>query len=319
VNVRTSVRLSGFTLGLFVLVTCPASPLSGAAAARDPALQNSTESAVSQVSPLGLSAETLSLLLGHSGRLRARFVERADSVAGPILARLVGNAVALPAVYPLEDRSLNAPFALIAMRPFEDKLNGRMGNYLLGYWPAERGRLRSDAYRNPEGFIEVTLDNQDTWVSEHFQLRDFLTKDQRDVWPKYLVLREELLDKLELVIADLGTHGVPVRNVEVMSGFRTPHYNALGVRPGGRARDSRHQFGDAADVFVDNDFDGRMDDLNRDRRVDVGDARIILAAVERVEHAHSELLGGVGLYHSTHSHGPFAHIDVRGHRARWAA
>ena len=34
-----------------------------------------------------------------------------------------------------------------------------------------------------------------------------------------------------------------------MSGFRTPAYNALGVGPlGGRARDSRHEFGDAADI-----------------------------------------------------------------------
>jgi uncharacterized protein YcbK (DUF882 family) len=132
-------------------------------------------------------------------------------------------------------------------------------------------------------------------------------------------LREELLDKLELVIADLNRNGVPVRNVEVMSGFRTPQYNAKGVGKGGRAKDSRHQFGDAADVFVDNNFDGRMDDLNRDGRVNVKDTHVILSAVERVERAHPDLIGGIGLYHSTSSHGPFAHIDTRGHKARWGA
>src|SRR5699024_6521189 len=129
-------------------------------------------------------------------------------------------------------------------------------------WPSERRRNRTEAYENPEGFIQVTPDNQDTYVSEHFRLRDFLTHDQKDVWPKYLVLREALVAKLALVIDDLAAHGVRVEHMVVMSGFRTPHSNAQGVGRGGRARDSRHQFGDAADVFVDNDGSGRMDDLN---------------------------------------------------------
>jgi hypothetical protein len=89
------------------------------------------------------------------------------------------------------------------------------------------------------------------------------------------------------------------------------------VGAGGRARDSRHQFGDAADVFVDNDGDGRMDDLNGDRRVDQRDAQILIDAAERVEAAHPDLVGGAGRYRANRAHGPFAHIDVRGRRARW--
>jgi hypothetical protein len=76
-------------------------------------------------------------------------------------------------------------------------------------------------------------------------------------------------------------------------------------------------YGDAADVFVDNNGDGRMDDLNRDGKVDHRDARVILDAAERVERLHPQLAGGVGVYRSTSSHGPFAHVDVRGWRARW--
>ena len=71
--------------------------------------------------------------------------------------------------------------------------------------PNERHIVRSTAYTNPEGFVEVTADNQNTPVSEHFRLRDFLTHDQVQVWPKYLVLREPLVDKLELVIAELAS------------------------------------------------------------------------------------------------------------------
>jgi uncharacterized protein YcbK (DUF882 family) len=131
------------------------------------------------------------------------------------------------------------------------------------------------------------------------------------------VLREPLLDKLELVISDLQAHGIPVQHMQVMSGFRAPEYNQLDVRPGGRVADSRHQYGDAADVFVDNNGDERMDDLNHDGRVDAGDARVILQAVERVENAHPSLIGGAGLYSATSAHGPFIHIDARGNRARW--
>jgi hypothetical protein len=206
-------------------------------------------------------------------------------------------------------------FSYLSSRPFSDKVNGRIGRYEIGFWPGERGRITSLAYQNPSGFIEVTPENQNTQISEHFRLRDFLTHDQADVWPKYVVLKDELIDKLELVIQQLERQGIAIRHMTVMSGFRTPQYNG----PGGDGRSglSRHMYGDAADVFVDNDGDGRMDDLNRDGRIDYRDARVILDAANRVERAYGTLLGGVGVYSATESHGPFAHVDVRGWHARW--
>jgi hypothetical protein len=206
-------------------------------------------------------------------------------------------------------------FSYLSSRPFSDKVNGRIGRYTIGFWPAERGRITSLAYQNPSGFIEVTPENQNIQISEHFRLRDFVTHDQADVWPKYVVLRDELVDKLELVIQQLEKQGTVVRRMTVMSGFRTPQYNG----PGGDGRSglSRHMYGDAADVFVDNDGDGRMDDLNGDGRIDYRDARVILDAADRVERAYGTLLGGVGVYSATDSHGPFAHVDVRGWHARW--
>ena len=258
-------------------------------------------------------------LFGRSGKLRFRLFSSTRLFALPILERLFGNSPdeSRPGVYKAAEDIMGRPFAFISLIPFGSKAGGTVGDYRVGFWPSERRRTRSDAYENPEGFIEVTPENQDTYVSEHFRLRDFLTHDQRDVWPKYLVLREALVDKLELVIDDLAAHGVRVEHMVVMSGFRTPQYNAQGVGRGGRAKDSRHQFGDAADVFVDNDGNGRMDDLNHDRRVDSRDARVILQAVERVERAHPELVGGASVYRATKAHGPFAHVDTRGARARW--
>jgi hypothetical protein len=200
------------------------------------------------------------------------------------------------------------------MRSFGQKVRASLNGYKMGYWPAEKGRVRSEAYRNPDGFVEVTRENEDTRVSEHFRLRDFVSKGQTNVWPKYLVIREPLLDKLELVIQELNAHGINAEGMRIQSGFRTPARNSA-VRGEGSARDSRHQFGDAVDVFIDQEGTGRMSDLNGDGRVNYADVKLILAAVERVEAKYPELVGGTGLY--TGRSGSFAHIDVRGVRARW--
>lgn len=257
-------------------------------------------------------------LAGKSGKLLARFVLPPRNLRIPALANnLSYTSKLIPTVQEITGASKVGRFSMITMKSFGDKVAGSVGGYRVGYWPEEKGRLRSEAYENPSGFIEVTRENQYMRVSEHFQLHDFLTHDQADVWPKYVVLREPLLDKLELVIQDLERHGVRATGMHVLSGFRTPHYNlGLGAESG-RALDSRHQFGDAADVIIDSDDNGRMDDINHDGRVNFADARVVLAAVERVERAYPDLVGGVGLYPSSGPAGPFAHIDVRGERARW--
>lgn len=320
---RTRMRQCGRVLGLIGLGVVALASARGALAGESEVVGTAT--ALPLGVPLlgiadGAAAKRLigDSLLGRSRKLRARLLAPSHPLDLPLLTQMFGDsALRIPGIYALTDSAIGATFSFITMLPFSSKELGRVGSYRLGSWPGERRQARSEAYGNPEGFIRVTPENQDTPVSEHFRLRDFLTHDQQAVWPKYLVLREDLVDKLELVIADLEANGVPVHNVRVMSGFRTPQYNARGVRRGGRASDSRHQYGDAADIFVDNNSDGRMDDLNRDGRVDTRDAQVIVEAVERVERSHPELVGGAGLYRATRAHGPFAHIDVRGHRARW--
>jgi hypothetical protein len=245
---------------------------------------------------------------GLSGKVFARFVMPEDWIS---LASLPGPELASASVQGGSSPSAETVFT---MRSFGQKVRALLNGYRLGYWPQEKGRLRSEAYKNPDGFIEVTPENEDTRVSEHFRLRDFVSHGQTNVWPKYVVLREPLLDKLELVIEDLNDHGVNAEGMRIRSGFRTPAHNQA-VRGEGSARDSRHQFGDAADVFIDQVGNGRMSDLNGDGRVNLADTKMILDAVERVEARYPELVGGTGLY--TGRSGQFAHIDVRGTRARW--
>ncbi|HUQ79581.1 MAG TPA: hypothetical protein VM076_00515 [Gemmatimonadaceae bacterium] len=257
-------------------------------------------------------------LFGRSGKLRVRLLDgnEAHQVAG--LKELFGaEAVSRPSVLGMATVDDPQAFSFITLRPWREKRGAYVGPYRMGWWPGERTVVAAN-YENPTGFIEVTPENRNTRLSAHFHLNDFLTHDQDQVWPKYVVLREALLDKLELVLTTMEASGVPSTNVRVLSGFRAPYYNA-GLVAEGAARASRHQFGDASDIIIDTDHDGRMDDLNRDGRVDFRDTEVILRAVERVERTYPELVGGLGLYAGMGPSGPFAHIDVRGSRARWTS
>ena len=163
----------------------------------------------------------------------------------------------------------------------------------------------------PEGFIEVGPNDVDLPVTTHLRVSDFLTHDGQSSWPRYVALEPKLLDKLELVIAQVRRmQGRDSSNSEslaldVHSGFRTPMHNR-GVKRS--ARDSRHQYGDAADVAIDANFDGRFT---------VADSRLVALAVEMVEQDHPELRGGMGVYTSRRYSTPYVHIDARGKRARW--
>jgi hypothetical protein len=277
-------------------------------------------------------------LRGESGKLKAAFrppnadlAAEADEGLSATYEGQSGKEVAVdklvapadPGVYKLAVQlgKVSRPIEdlrIITMVPFTEKKNERIGLYYLGSWPYESGgKPRLPTYANPAGFVEVTQSNRATPVSEHFKLGDFLTKDQYDVWPKYVLLDPKLLDKLELTIEELQKEGHPVEHVFVMSGFRTPRYNKSGGNPGGRASLSRHMYGDASDVYVDNDRDGQPDDVNGDGRVDREDAKVFADAAEKVEQRHPALVGGIGIYKACCGHGPFTHIDTRGYRARW--
>lgn len=254
-------------------------------------------------------------LVGHSGKLQAVFLT-VDEVEGiPGLVDRLGTETARPGIRTIAYKSDGSDFSFITLKPWREKRAGFVNLYHVGWWPGER-KLMPVNYSNPVGFIEVTPEKADLRLSAHFTLRDFITHDQDAIWPKYVVLREELLDKLELVLTTLEAQGVPAKHAVVLSGFRTPQYN-VHLTFEGAAYASRHQFGDAADIIIDADHNGRMDDLNRDGVVDFQDTDVINRAVERVEKQYPDLVGGLGLYRATGPQGPFAHIDVRGTRARW--
>lgn len=211
---------------------------------------------------------------------------------------------------PGESIILNA----FVMLPYDRSQGEHVNGYRVGDYPTIPLKQLA-IYNPPAGLIEVHPGNVDTWVSPHFQLGQFLCK-QDGGFPKYVVLRERLLLKLELILEEINRKGYRTDSLHVMSGYRTPFYN----KAIGNVRYSRHVWGGAADVFIDTSpHDGQMDDLNRDGVVDERDAAVLHDIIDSLygKPFFAPFLGGLARYRATAAHGPFVHVDERGFRARW--
>jgi hypothetical protein len=194
--------------------------------------------------------------------------------------------------------------------PFSEKTGGTINGYKIGTYVAEQ--KGGESRERPDGFIEVSSSDLEIPLSTHFTVADFVTHDNQKVWPRYSAVSPAILDKMELVIAELGklraaappAGGLKEMMLDVHSAFRTPLYN----RVQSRARESRHQYGDAIDLSLDADGDGRVNSR---------DVRLITAAVDSVEKRHPELVGGLGIYSGINRRAPYVHIDARGIKVRW--
>lgn len=204
---------------------------------------------------------------------------------------------------------------LFVMHPMGQVKNKKLNGYTIGEYPKDLYKGLQN-YRPPTGFVEVTKLNENMLISPHYTLKQFLCK-QASGYPKYVVLQTRLLRKLEYLTQAVNQKGIAMESFTVMSGYRTPFYNAA-IK---NKKYSRHQWGGAADIFVDvNPKDGVMDDLNGDGKSNEKDAKFLWDMVEafyKNAPEYKEFIGGMGLYKANAAHGPFVHVDVRGSRARW--
>jgi uncharacterized protein YcbK (DUF882 family) len=130
-----------------------------------------------------------------------------------------------------------------------------------------------------------------------------------------VLIKERLPLKLEAILERVNAMGFRVETLHVMSAFRTPYYNhAIGD-----VRYSLHQWGSAADIYIDPEKADRMADVNHDGRIDIQDAHGLYDEIERMlaVKALARFQGGMGFYPGTAAHPPFVHVDVRGTAARW--
>lgn len=178
--------------------------------------------------------------------------------------------------------------------------------YRIGTYPADA----------PEGLIRLTEADMDVPVSPNFTIGQFICKQQPGHWPKFVLVTETMLTRVEVLLAEMQARDMTsAPTFFVMSGFRTPFYNTAI----GSARFSRHMYGDAADIYPDVlGGDGVIDDLNGDGVITRADAELLYDLAEELYTADSTMpAGGIGAYSANAVHGPFVHIDGRGHAARW--
>jgi hypothetical protein len=279
---------------------------------------------------------------GASGDVAMQFVRAGERVAYPVQIRstapgarsgftyqwvAVGSNQSGDVSRPLDGDTLLAPLTpgfyelvlsrggirqriseprLAVLVPFELKLGTTLNGYQIGRYPAEWSS--GEDTERPDGFAEVHERDLDLPLTKHLRVRDFVTHDQQTIWPRYVAIDPRVLDKIELVMRELARRRGEEQmdfNLEVHSGFRTPLHNSTVE---GSARDSRHLYGDAADVAIDADGDGRLT---------IFDAYRVEQAVDWVERLHPELTGGLGVYSSRRFATPYCHIDARGERKRW--
>lgn len=223
-----------------------------------------------------------------------------------------------PGLYPMHIQPEGSPgmtLNVLTQVAADQVEGGWLQGYRVGQYPDQPLR-GNPIYLPPPGKIQVTPELLDLPISPHFTLGQFIGKQQPDHWPKYMVLREALVAKLEIILAEVNARGFRADTFSVLSGHRTPWYNnAIG-----NGLFSRHVWGGAADIFIDTTGDGRMDDLNGDGKVDVKDAQLLLGIIEDLYRSgeHRHLHGGLGLYGPRPHRGPFVHVDARGHEARWS-
>lgn len=226
----------------------------------------------------------------------------------------VWRAPAEPGIVPLraEGPQGRVDLNVLVLVPASEVKDGMLNGYRIGRY-VQDVRTGNPVYAPPEGFAQVRPEDEDVLVSPHFTLGQLLCKDPGD--PRYLVLSVPLVLKLEAILAAVNRSGIRVPTLQFVSGYRTPAYNRA---IGNTTTMSRHLYGDAADIYVDSTGDGKMDDLNKDGRVDAADALALVRIIEGVERADGMVRpGGVGLYPPVPGRGPFVHVDARGTPARW--
>jgi hypothetical protein len=167
---------------------------------------------------------------------------------------------------------------------------------------------------NPEYFVELTDVSSGARVSTHLTLGDFLCHIEGR-YPQYMAIDLRLADKLEIMLRTVRETYPKATSIHLMSCFRTPVYNE---QIGNETSFSQHLYGGAADMWIEGyPSNTLMDDIDRNKRIDVYDAEYLVDLVRILEARGEVAVGGASAYRWTGTHGPFIHVDVRGSAACW--
>ncbi|MFP4199535.1 MAG: peptidase M15A [Halanaerobium sp.] len=203
---------------------------------------------------------------------------------------------------------------VFVLHPREEKEGQYLEDFKIGNYP-EIPEDKKDHYSKPKGFLKIDESVLDLNLTPHFKMEQFLT-NQTEELPQFIAIQESLLLKLELFLAEVNKAGYQADTFGIVSIYRTPDFNK---ELGNDTDFSRHIFGDAADIYIDNNGDDWMDDLNGDGESNKADADLLadLAIEFDQKEKFSDLQGGVCSYKGNGVRGSFIHIDARGFHTTW--
>ncbi len=262
----------------------------------------------------------LSVTVMPGERLNIKTAASANTKTGDLEATDDGwqwRAPSLPGLYTIRftKGAANSQLNIFVLTPWDATAGDTLNGYKIGRY-ADKPYRNLSTYNPPTGFIKADKSLLKTRVSPHFTLGQFICKQKFVQGYTYLLAQPAELLKLERLLEAVNRRGLKVETLHVMSGFRTPYYNRS---IGNKTTSSRHLFGGAADVFVDADGNGRMDDLNGDGLINKNDAQLLADIAKGIAKSDpiSWPAGGIGVYPENSIRGPFVHIDIRGFKAHW--
>jgi hypothetical protein len=223
--------------------------------------------------------------------------------------------------YPVKIREKNSSgrnseikLNVFVLHPFSEKEGQYMQGFKIGTYP-EAPVGKKELCLKPKGFLKIDQTNLDLNLTPHFKMKQFLT-NQSNKLPQFIAIKESLLLKLEYFLAEVNYAGYYAETFGIVSLYRSPYFNK---KIGNGTGFSRHIYGDAADIFIDNSGNEWMDDLNGDGKLDIGDADILFDLAKKFDQKqeYAALQGGLSSYHANGVRGSFIHIDTRGFHVTW--
>lgn len=198
-------------------------------------------------------------------------------------------------------------------------------------------RIYPEKFAPPEFFYIVNNENKSLKITPHYKLGDYALDFPwfSQGMPQAIALDYGLFTKLEDIQSLMNNDGYKFEKFSILYGFRPPSFNLGTILSDGenslKAPFSQHQFGKAIDILIDTDGDLVIDDLNKDGKINMKDAAVILHYVNILDRQYREAkdprMGGAGIYKSHDFTGriqsPYIHIDTRnfttsnGYLLRW--
>jgi hypothetical protein len=260
---------------------------------------------------VAMPGETLTLRLADGGE-DASWVFEGGSPARASGSSVVWTAPRSHGVLSMDVETADASCAFSVILPVDSR---RWRTESLNSFPIGSYGDGNDRSALPSHFVELTAGNSGTRLSTHMSLGEFLGHIE-GAYPQYMALDMRLIDKIETGLRMMSEEHLCPLDVAIISGFRTPVYNR---RIGNETDRSLHLYGGAADIWVESfPPNGLMDDVDRNKRVDVFDGEFVVETFRTAEALGLCSVGGISAYRWTSTHGPFVHVDVRGSQASWS-